>query len=206
MRTKQSGFTIAELMIVVVVAAILAALAVPNMSEVIKNNARATRVNTMVTALNYARAEAVTRNARVSMCRSNIGLNFASCTAPATNPGEFNEGWIVFIDGGARGVVNAPDDRVLRIFQPDMGGTANLFGGNNDGDVNGVSYRNSGLADDITGGSLLTAGTSFLYCDDRGSERARSILLTTSGHVTLSRDDDGDGTDDDLDGNNLVCP
>ena len=202
MIAKQSGFTIAELMIVVVVAAILAAIAVPNMAEMVKNNNRATRVNTMVTALNYARAEAVTRNTRVSLCRS---VDLAACAAPGTDPGEFARGWIVFTDAAARGTVDAGTDVVLRVFQPDMAGAATLMARNTGGLINGISYRNNGLPEDIAGGTVLTASTNFRYCDDRGAVRARAIAVSTSGHIALSRDTNGDGIDD-LGGVNLVCP
>ena len=120
----QHGFTIAELMIVVVVATLLAAIAAPNMSEFVKNNARTTRVNTMVSALNYARGLAVTRNARVSLCKSS-GPAFAACAA--VGAGNFENGWIVFTDGGVRGTVDGAD-AVVRVFQPDMGGAATLVG------------------------------------------------------------------------------
>lgn len=68
----QRGFTIAELILVVVLAAVLAAMAAPNMGEFVKNNARTANVNTMVTALNFARSQAVTRNQRVSLCKTEI--------------------------------------------------------------------------------------------------------------------------------------
>jgi len=125
MLPRQRGFTIVELIITVIVAAVLAAIAVPNMSIFVKNNARAARLNSMVTALNYTRAEAVNRNARVTLCKSS-GPGFASCAAVGS--GEFENGWIVFTDADGDGVVDAGDDEILRVFQPDMGGVATLRG------------------------------------------------------------------------------
>ena len=202
----QHGFTIAELMIVVVIAGVLAAIAAPNMSEFVKNNARATRVNTMVGALNYTRGQAVTRNARVSMCKSAGG---AACDAVGVGgAGNFAGGWMVFTDGGVRGTVDG-GDLVLRVFQPDMGGFATLTGANTPiGAIRGLSYENTGLGWDLVppaGAIAVSANTIFRYCDDRGPPKARGIVISPTGYPSLTRDTNGDGSDD-FGGVNLVCP
>lgn len=202
----QRGFTIAELMIVVVIAGVLAAIAAPNMSEFVKNNARATRVNTMVSALHYTRGQAVTRNARVSLCKSAGGT---ACDAVGVGgAGNFAGGWIVFTDGGVRGTVDG-GDLVLRVFQPDMGGFATLTGINTPiGAIRGLSYENTGLGWDLVppaGVIAVSAGTLFRYCDDRGPPKARGIVISPTGYPSLTRDTNGDGTDD-FGGVNLVCP
>jgi len=159
----------------------------------------------MVSALNYTRGQAVTRNARVSLCKSAGGT---ACDAVNVGgAGNFAGGWIVFTDGDVRGTVD-PGDLVLRIFQPDMGGFATLTGANTPiGAIRGLSYENTGLGRDLDAGgapSVVSVGTVFRYCDDRGPPKARGIVISPSGSPSLTRDTNGDGTDD-IGGTNLVC-
>lgn len=88
---RQAGFTLTELMITVVIAAILLAVGVPSFQSLIRNNRVATHMNEMISALNLARSEAAKRGLRVSLCPS---TNQTTCTG-GTN---WNGGWIVFTD------------------------------------------------------------------------------------------------------------
>lgn len=91
---RSRGFTLIELMITLVLAAIILTLAVPGFQDIIRNNRAATQANELVTALGLARSEAVKRGARVSLCPS---TDQASCIAGP----DWSSGWIVFVDGAA---------------------------------------------------------------------------------------------------------
>jgi type IV fimbrial biogenesis protein FimT len=75
------GFTIPELMLVLAIAGVMAALAVPNFNSLLVNNRMTAQVNNMVGVLNLARSEAVRRGLPVTVCTS---TNQTSCNGGAT--------------------------------------------------------------------------------------------------------------------------
>jgi type IV fimbrial biogenesis protein FimT len=81
------GFTLIELMVVVALVAILAALAAPSWTQLQMRNTIRTAVNDFTSSLYLARAEAVRLNVPVTVCPSTDG---ATCTAT-----EYQLGWIV---------------------------------------------------------------------------------------------------------------
>ena len=89
---SNKGFTLIELMITVVIAAILLTTAVPGFEALITNNRLSTQANAFIGALHLARSEAVKRNLNVTVCKSGDGQ---SCS---NNTSGFEQGWIVFVD------------------------------------------------------------------------------------------------------------
>ena len=67
-QTRQPGFSLIELMITIVVAAVLLAVAVPSFRNLILSNELTTTTNEWVTAVNLARSEAIKRSAAVVVC------------------------------------------------------------------------------------------------------------------------------------------
>ena len=67
---RQGAFTIIELMIVLTLVAILAALAIPSFKPMIERENIAAQVNDLISALNLARSEAIRRGVKVTVCRT----------------------------------------------------------------------------------------------------------------------------------------
>ncbi len=107
MSQKQRGFTLIELMVTLALLAIIAGLAAPSF-EALMRNSRATSVtNELVGALQFARSQAIHRNAPVRMCPANSGLQ--SCAGST----DFSNGWIV----ANRTITDTAND-IYRQFAP----------------------------------------------------------------------------------------
>lgn len=112
---KNKGVTLLELMIGIAVAAILATLAVPSFNQLIARTRLNTQTTELVSALLYARTEALKRNINVTICHTaNPAAAAPACNAAVNG---WATGWIVFTDTGVAGAVDGTD-AVLRVGQP----------------------------------------------------------------------------------------
>lgn len=100
---RQRGFNILELMLGITVLGILLGIGVPSLTQMIRSNRLAQQTNDTVTALNFARSEALKRGFRVSVCPG---------TATACSGGtDWNAGILVFTDdAGTTGTIDGSDE------------------------------------------------------------------------------------------------
>ena len=102
---KQSGFTVLELMIVVTIVAVLAAIGLPSFRDSIRSNRLATASNEMIATVAFARSESIKNNLGAAICPSPDG---ESCS------GTWAGGWLVWSDLNADGLRQSAGEPVLR--------------------------------------------------------------------------------------------
>lgn len=153
-----AGFTLAELLVTLLISGILLGMAVPTFSDLIQTQQLTGQINTMVADLNFARSEAIKRMRRVLLCKSTDQI---TCDPGA----QWHDGWIVFADRDADNLKD-PDEPRLRSQGPLPEGYTIEFG----------SFYTSRYVRYYPDGHAVNTGT-FTFCDPRGADYARAIII-----------------------------
>ncbi|MEJ2676877.1 MAG: GspH/FimT family protein, partial [Acidihalobacter sp.] len=93
------GFTLIELMVVLVLVAVFTLIGIPSYRSITTTNRMATEMNAFVGDLQFARSEAIKRGYDVSMCPANPAVSPPTPTAPnclAANTTRWTNGWVVY--------------------------------------------------------------------------------------------------------------
>lgn len=110
-----TGFSAIELMVVVSIISILAALAAPSFTPLIENWRVREASEQLQSTLYYARSEAIKRGGQVVIQK--IPNNTNGCTS-ATDNSDWDCGWIVCQDTNGNGACNATEPVLQRIDAP----------------------------------------------------------------------------------------
>ncbi len=156
------GFNLLELMVGITVLGVLLGIGVPSFTQMIRNNRIASQANDVVSALNFARSEALKRSIPVSVCP-------ASGNACAGT--DWNTGILVFTDD--QGSVGTPDgsDEILQRWS---------------------AYENNLVASGptavrFTRSGVDAAGTIDVYYSGCDGQNKRRISIMATGRIDLTK-------------------
>lgn len=162
------GFTTLELLVVMSIAAILVAVAVPSFGQLRRAASIGSSANQLLWALHYARSSAIARNQPAVLCLSADG---ATCL---TSAGAVGSGWLVFVDRRHTLPVqlNAGDEALRSIPLPSM-----------------VTVQGTRSA--VTFWPTARAGTTatFKLCDARRDPRGKAVVVSQTGRPRVEQGD-----------------
>ncbi len=181
------GFTLIELLIVMVMVGLITAVGGPGVIEMVQRNRLIASQQLLVASLRFARGEAVSRNKFISVCKS------GGSTSACTTLGDWENGWLVFLDADGDGVIDVGPDKIMRVIQG-LTGALTLKGNNP------VSNR---VTFDGTGGTSQNG--TFTICDGGGASQAVGAITSGTGRIRRAIDSNSDGTVENGSGNNLTC-
>jgi len=183
---RQSGVTLIELVVTVVVAVILAAAAVPSLRGYVQNTRIATVTNDVVALVHDARSEAAIRGVPVGICPSDDGVE---CS------GTWSDGWLSFLDLNNDGTRHYVQIKTKDIKDGEMCDPAadECFLRHYGAAPSGALFSNTGGHGSFvflpTG--FLNGGTeTFELCID-GASSGRQITILASGHLAVTALDCG---------------
>lgn len=143
-----AGYTMTELVIVMSIVAILAAIGVPSFKYVTASNRIASEINGLLGDMQFARSQAVKQGQSVTVCASSSP--YTQCTGGVAGSA-WQHGWIVFLDANINKSVDA-GEAIIRV-QPAFSGTDTFIASVNTFSAvtyNRMGYAPTGYANNIT--------------------------------------------------------
>ncbi|WP_372748275.1 GspH/FimT family pseudopilin [Litorivivens sp.] len=158
-RKNTQGFTLVELLTGIAIAAILLGSAGPNFFEFVQSSRSATEYRSLLSGLQLARSEAITRG--------------VSVTVSASNGADWHDGFRVWADEDGDGTYDAGEE-IMEISKFESAAT--MTESNN---TTAFTYTAEGFLDAV-------AGTSFMlsYRTSKQCKWDRDISLVYTGHVS----------------------
>jgi type IV fimbrial biogenesis protein FimT len=174
-RRATRGLSLIELLVVIAIAAVLLGIGVPGMQSYVVSSRLAGSANDLFSALNFARSEAVRRQAQVTLAHNG--------TAGSR---DWTSGWTMFVDANGNGSLDVGEE-VLRVGAA-LDAPMTIFGSANFATF--IAFDANGRLTNAGGGSFVICHGTALVAD--GQPRARAVLVNGAGRVRLAIDSNGD--------------
>lgn len=179
------GFTVIEMMIVISIIGILAAVSLPSFESFLRKRQMVAASNSLYINLYLARSEAVKRNETVTICKSTDSL---SCG------GAWTDGWLMFEDKNSDGKLDN-SEAILGSGTSFKGYTLSWTPFGSDKYIR--FYRN---------GMTTSHNGTFKFCPlDGDSKFATAVIVSKTARIRISRDSDQNGIREDASGDDLIC-
>lgn len=166
-----------ELLVSISVLGVLTAIAVPSFTNMINRNRLASQSNELLSAIQYARMEAIRTSTRVTFC----GAASADADAEADCGTGVQSYWVVIgRTGGA--------EEQLRVFSVKDPMTVST-------DLEKISFTADGLARDATTKALVTGAITVCMETSNPAQNKRVLNVTTGSRVVITTPaEDGGGS------------
>jgi type IV fimbrial biogenesis protein FimT len=186
---RDSGFTIFELVIVMVIVAILFAIGLPSFKYVTASNRIASEINGLLADMRFARTEAIKEGLPVTICASSNGT---SCLGAGAS-GVWTTGWIIFSDPSSNQTV--PGGAVPLRVQPSLyvsynHSTDTLTDTSNN--TYAVTFNRQGFGSNIP--TTTSTVTMSLRSVPENTQWTRCLAITPVGLLTIQKNLTGNCT------------
>lgn len=180
-RALGQGFTLVELLAVLAISATLIALALPDLTTLVRTQQLRSASGDLFEAIGLARAQAIARNTRIRLApRDPAGADWA-------------QGWTVFADRDADGVAG-PGDDIIAVHGPLAPGLAFDFGFAGPAPPYYIAYNGAGRSCSDTSSAAARPGTLSLF-HGGAVRRIKINMLGRARMCNPARDDNCEGAD-----------
>lgn len=176
---RQHGFSLIELMTTLAVVATIYSLS-GSLADFTLNTQSTSIINNFVTAIHYARSEAISRNAVVTLCRSKHGTQCDSFP-DIHKQKDWSNGWMIYLDTDENRRFNRSRDEILRFYHA----IPESFTLTSQAKVR-ITYTGSGFSK----GFMDTWKLCHKSADPTFT---RGLVLNFIGRIRMAKDSDGNG-------------
>lgn len=184
---QQSGFSLIELMITLVIVITIAGFAIPAFMRTIEDNRLTAQANSFLADLNFARSEAIKRASWVAICVANVAATDCDTTKSAD--------WktrkrLIWTDTTVNGLVDA-GETILRVREP-LDGNRTSFG-DPGGTIYAIGFDRKGMTNlgTVTAGANMAVRLAICYDNDNNgvpdTSTGRDIVVSYTGTSKVVR-------------------